>query len=93
MFTGKIVVDSTVVGWILAIVLGVAAYQIPAFVRYIRSTPQQMLAFHGPDAPITKTTSAGEIRSFLSYLHDGGLLLDFEPDQPDVLLDKAQWEV
>lgn len=87
MFTG-----SYAIGWIAGVILALISYQIPTFFRYAKSSPKQLLAFHGPDAPITKTKSSGELRAFLSQLHDGGFLLDFDPKQPNVALDETQWE-
>ena len=50
-----------------------------------------MLSFHGSDAPITRTDSIGEIRAFLSQLHDGRLLLNFNPKDVNVTVDEVQW--
>ena len=88
---GEAITGSRAVGWFASVVLGLLAYQIPAFFRYMRSSPQQLLSFHGPNAPITRSTSSGEIRTFLAQLHDSGLLIDFDPRGSDVILDKAQW--
>ena len=88
---GDVVADSRAVGWTVGVILGLVAYNIPAFFRYMRSTPKQLLSFHGPDAPITRTDSSGEIRTFLSQLHDGGLIVYFDPRQSDVKLDESQW--
>lgn len=88
---GEMITSSHAVGWFAGAVLGLVAYQIPAFLRYIRSNPQQLLSFYGQDSPITGSTSSGEIQTFLAQLHDGGLLIDFDPQKPDVLLDRNQW--
>jgi len=83
--------DVALVRWIGGLVLGVIAYEIPAFIKYVRATPKEQLAFHGPNAPITRTKSVGEIRAFLGGLHKGGLLLDFHPGGEDASIARAQW--
>jgi len=88
---GELIYDTTFVRWSGGFVLGVIAYQMPAFFKYVRSTPKERLAFHGPNAPISRTKSVGEIRAFLGDLHKGGLLLDFYPGREEAALDRAQW--
>lgn len=88
---GSLIANSQVIDTTLAIVLGVVGYHIPAFIRYTRSTPKQLLAFHGPGAPISRSTSSGELRAFLCVLHEGGLLLDFLPNNDFAKVDGVQW--
>ncbi len=88
---GEFINDTTLVRWTAGLVLGVIGYELPKFIKYARSTPKQFLAFHGPNAPISRTQSAGEIRTFLSQLNKGGLLLDFHPQREDTTVARAQW--
>ena len=88
---GDLVADSRATDWTLGIVLGVVGYYLPAFVRYRGSTPKELLAFHGPGAPISRSTSSREIRTFLAQLHEGGLLLDFLPSNDFAKVNDAQW--
>jgi hypothetical protein len=88
---GAFIAGSRVLNWILGFILGGVGFLLPAFFRYARSTPQQILTFHGPDAPISRSTSSGELRTFLSQLHKGGLLLSFTPHGSDAKVDEAQW--
>jgi hypothetical protein len=88
---GDVIADSRVVSWTIGVIVALVASQIPAFYRYMRSTPQQLLSFHGPDSPITRTTSSGDIRAFLSRFHECGLLIGFDPRQSHVKLDENQW--
>jgi hypothetical protein len=88
---GELIYDVALVRWIGGLVLGVIAYEIPAFIKYVRATPKQQLAFHGPNAPITKTQSVGEVRAFLGGLHKGGLLLDFHPASEEASVARTQW--
>ncbi len=83
--------SSTLVQWIAGVLGAVLTYEFVRFIRYVRSTPQESLAFHGPDSPITRTTSSGEIRAFLSQFHKCGLLIGFDPRQSHVRLDENQW--
>jgi hypothetical protein len=85
--------DSSLVQWIAGVLGAVLANEFVRFIHYIRYTPQQLLAFHGPDSPITRTTSSGDIRSFLSKFHEEGLLIGFDPRQSHVKLDENQWAV
>jgi hypothetical protein len=78
-------------GWVIGIILGIFGYLLPGFIRYSKSSPKQLLAFHGPDGPINRSTSAPEIQTFLAQLHDGGLLLDFQPMKPEATVDRGQW--
>lgn len=91
-FVGRLVADHWLIGWTLGVILAVIGYQIPSFIRYTRSTPKQLLAFHGPDAPISRSTSSGELRTFLGQLREGGLLLDFHPHNDFATVDKVQWD-
>ena len=88
---GELIYDVALVRWIGGVVLGVIAYEIPAFIKYVRATPKEQLAFHGSNAPITRTKSVGEIRAFLGGLHKGGLLLDFHPGREEARVTRAQW--
>lgn len=88
---GEFVADSQAISWTLSLFLGVVGYWLPGFFRYTKSTPKQLLAFHGPDAPISRATSSGELRAFLSQLHKGGLLMDFNPQKSDAKVDGSQW--
>ncbi len=88
---GEFIADSQAINWMLSLILGAAGYWLPGFFRYAKSTPKQLLSFHGPDAPISRATSSGELRGFLSQLHKGGLLLDFNPQKSDAKVDGSQW--
>lgn len=88
---GELIADSQAINWTLGLILGAAGYWLPGFIRYTRSTPKQLLSFHGRNAPISRATSSGELRSFLSQLHEGGLLLDFNPQKSDARVDGSQW--
>lgn len=88
---GWLIADSRVIDWTIGLILGTAGYLLPSFIRYTRSSPKQLLSFHGPDAPISRSTSSGELRTFLSQLHEGGLLLDFSPQKSDAKVDGSQW--
>lgn len=88
---GSLIADSRVIDWTLGVILAVVGYQVPAFIKYTRSTPKQLLAFHGPGAPISRSTSSGQLRTFLSQLHEGGLLLDFDPNNEFAKVDGVQW--
>lgn len=88
---GWVIADSRVIDWTIGLILGTAGYLLPGFIRYTRSSPKQLLSFHGPDAPISRSTSSGELRAFLSQLHEGGLLLDFNPQKSDAKVDGSQW--
>ena len=89
--TGEFIADSQAMNWMLSLILGAAGYWLPDFFRYTKSTPKQLLSFHGPDAPISRATSSGELRTFLWQLREGGLLLDFNPQKSDAKVDRAQW--
>lgn len=86
-----LITSSTLVQWIAGIFGALLAHEFVRFICYVRYTPQQLLEFHGPDSPITRTTSSGEIRAFLSEFHKGGLLIGFDPRQSQVKLDENQW--
>ena len=88
---GEFIADSQAISWTLSLILGTVSYWLPGFFRYTKSTPKQLLSFHGLDAPISRTTSSGELRAFLSQLHEGGLLLDFNPQRNDAKVDVPQW--
>ena len=88
-----LITNSSLVQWIAGVLGAVLAHEFVRFIHYVRYTPQQLLAFHGPDSPITKTTSSGEIKAFLSNLHEDGLLIGFDPRQSHVKLDENQWAV
>ncbi|OGI54521.1 MAG: hypothetical protein A3E57_08725 [Candidatus Muproteobacteria bacterium RIFCSPHIGHO2_12_FULL_60_33] len=88
---GGLIADSQLIDWTLGVILAVVGYHVPAFIKYTRSTPKQLLAFHGPGAPISRSTSSGELKTFLSQLHDGGLLLDFHPKNDSATVDGTQW--
>lgn len=88
---GEFIAGSQAMSWTLGLILGVVGYWFPGFLRYTKSTPKKLLAFHGPDAPISRATSSGELRAFLSELHEGGLLLDFNPQKSDAKVDGSQW--
>jgi len=88
---GGLIADSRAIDWTIGLILGTAGYLFPGFIRYTRSSPKQLLSFHGPDAPISRATSSGELRAFLSQLHKGGLLLDFNPQKSDAKVDRSQW--
>jgi hypothetical protein len=88
---GGLIADSRAIDWTLGSILGTVGYLFPGFIRYTRSSPKQLLSFHGPDAPISRATSSGELRAFLSQLHKGGLLLDFNPQKSDAKVDGSQW--
>ena len=92
-FIATLLTSSSLVQWMAGVLGALLAYEFVRFIRYLRSTPQQLLAFHGPDSPITETTSSGEIRAFLSQFHKGGLLIGFDPRQSHVKLDENQWAV
>ena len=86
-----LITSSFFIQWIAGVLGAVLLYEFVRFIHYVRYTPQQLLAFHGHDSPITKTTSSGEIRAFLSNLHEKGLLIDFDPHQSHASLDENQW--
>ncbi len=88
---GEFIADSHVINWTLGLIIGVVGYHLPTFIRYTRSTPQQLLSFHGPNAPISRSTSAGELQTFISQLHKGGLLLYFHPQKSDAKVAGSQW--
>ena len=88
---GEFIAGSQTISWTLSLILGIVGYWLPGFFRYTKSTPKQLLAFHGPDAPISRATSSFELRAFLSQLHEGGLLMDFNPQKSDVTVDGSQW--
>ena len=88
---GMLTADSRLINWALGLIGGVVGYFLAGFIRYARSTPQQILSFHGPNAPISRSTSSGELQAFLSQLHKGGLLLKFHPKKSDVSVDGSQW--
>ena len=88
---GGLIADSRVINWTIGLILGIAGYLFPGFIRYTQSSPKSLLSFHGPDAPISRTTSSGELRTFLSQLHKGGLLLEFNPWKSDAKVDESQW--
>lgn len=90
-FVGEFIADSRILNWTFGFILGAVGFQMPAFLGYTRSTPKQLLTFHGPDAPISRSTSSGELRTFLSQLHKGGLLLSFAPHGSDAKVNEVQW--
>ena len=91
-FIATLLTSSSLIHWIAGVLGAVLAHEFVRFLRYVRYSPKQLLAFHGPDSPITRTTSSGEIRAFLSDFHKGGLLIGFDPRQSHVKLDENQWE-
>ena len=88
---GSLIANSQLIDWTLGVILATVGYQVPAFIKYTRAAPKQLLAFHGPGAPISRSTSSGELRTLLSQLHDGGLLLDFHPKNDFATVDENQW--
>ncbi|MBN2171544.1 MAG: hypothetical protein JW819_09525 [Candidatus Krumholzibacteriota bacterium] len=88
---GEIVFDSRLLGWILGILLGIAAYWAPAFLKYRKSSPHQFLSFHGPNSPITRSKSRGQLRTAIAQLAEGGLLVDFDPHSKEATADATQW--
>ncbi len=91
-FSAQLVTDSPVIQRGSGLLCFFVGYQVWAFLRYVRSSPQELLAFHGPGSPITRSRSSDEVRAFLSRLHDGGLLRSFEPSNPCVSVDSVQWQ-
>ena len=83
--------DSQAMKWMFSLILGAAGFLLFGFFRYTKLTPKQLLSFHGPDAPISRATSSGELRTFLWQLREGGILLDFNPQKSDAKVDGAQW--
>lgn len=88
---GEMTTGSEVIGYIVSATFGVVGFLIPAFFKYQKAKPKDLLAFHGPDSPITRTTSSGELRNFLSQLHKGGLLVDFNPSIKFAVVNEEQW--
>lgn len=88
---GSLIANSQLIEWTLGVFLAIVGYHVPAFIKYARAAPKQLLAFHGPGAPISRSTSLAELRTFLSRLHDGGLLLDFHPKNDFATVDENQW--
>lgn len=88
---GSIIADSLMVRLSIGIIFSIVGYQLPGFIRYVRSSPKQLLAYHGPDAPISRSRSLGELKAFWWQLHEGGLLLDFRPNDNYAEVDGGQW--
>jgi len=88
---GGLIADSRVVEWTLGTVLFIVGYQLPSFIRYTRSSPKQFLAYHRPGGPISRSRSSGELRTFLAQIYEGGLLLDFHPNNNYAKVDGEQW--
>jgi len=91
-FVASLFTGSTPIQWGAGFLCGAFGYWLTAFIRYTRSTPQELLKFHGPDSPITRTQSENELRAFMSQLLDGGLLISFDPSTVNAVVDREQWD-
>ena len=83
--------DSSLLQWIVRLGLGIVGYNIPAFVRYNKASPKQLLAFHGENAPLSRSKSANEIATFLSQLEKGGLIQGINKGMNAVAVYKEKW--
>lgn len=71
---------------------GLIGYNIPSFLIYTKSSPIQLLKFHGPNSPITKSRSTNEIRTIIMQLNESGLIKKFYPFKNQVIVENSQWK-
>ena len=91
-FIGNLITDNGAVVWGLSLVIGMIGYSLSSFIKYTRSSPKQLLLFHGMDSPLSRSKSRGELQTFFSQLHEGGLVVNFIPNKQSIIVNRPQWE-
>jgi hypothetical protein len=86
------VTDAASAQWVGAAIGWFIGYHFAGFFSYARAAPKAALAFHGPNSELAKSTSTGELLTFLEQLKDGGLLLGFQAAAASAQVATSEWK-
>lgn len=91
LLIAPLVTSSAEVQWVISIGFGFAGSFLGKFINYWRMTPRQLIAYHCESSHLPTTTSTGDLRNFVTRLHDKGFITSLPDIDQQVFVDEGQW--